>query len=65
MVSSGVDTFKNDPISHFRLDSEDYLRVGQRIAALGLKTLFVMEGGHVVEDIGVNAVNVLIGFDQR
>ena len=65
VVSLGVPTFKNDPISHFRLDSEDYLRVGQRIAALGLKTLFLLEGGYAVEEIGVNAVNVLIGFDQR
>ena len=65
VVSLGVDTFKNAPISQFRLDSEDYLRVGQRIAALGLKTLFVMEGGYAVEEIGVNAVNVLICFDQR
>lgn len=65
VVSLGVPTFKNDPISHFRLGSEDYLRVGQRIAALGLKTLFVMEGGYAVEEIGVNAVNVLLGLDQR
>ena len=65
VVSLGVDTFKNDPISQFRLDSEDYLRVGRRIAALELKTLFVMEGGYAVEEIGVNAVNVLMGFDER
>ena len=65
VVSLGVDTFKNDPISQFRLDSEDYLRIGQRIAALGLKTLFVMEGGYAVEEIGINAVNVLTGFADR
>jgi acetoin utilization deacetylase AcuC-like enzyme len=62
VVSLGVDTFKGDPISQFRLDSEDYLRVGQRIAALGLKTLFVMEGGYAVSEIGVNTVNLLAGF---
>ncbi len=65
VVSLGVDTFKDDPISQFQLASEDYLRVGQRIAALGLKTLFVMEGGYAVEEIGVNAVNVLTGFEGR
>lgn len=63
VVSLGVDTYKDDPISQFRLESEDYLRIGQRVAALGLKTLFVMEGGYAVEEIGVNAVNVLAGFD--
>ena len=39
----GVDTFKEDPISQFRLDSPDYLRMGEAIGKLGLATLFVME----------------------
>ena len=32
---------------------------------LGLPTLFVMEGGYAVEEIGVNAVGVLEGFEDR
>ena len=63
VVSLGVDTFKEDPISQFKLDSPDYLRMGERIAHLGKPTLFVMEGGYAVEEIGVNAVNVLEGFE--
>ena len=62
IVSLGVDTFKEDPISQFKLDSPDYLRMGERIAALGKPTLFVMEGGYAVTEIGINAVNVLEGF---
>lgn len=65
VISLGVDTFKEDPISQFKLDSPDYLRMGERIAALGLPTLFVMEGGYAVAEIGVNAVNVLEGFEGR
>ena len=65
VVSLGVDTFKNDPISQFKLDSPDYLRMGERIASLGKPTLFVMEGGYAVEEIGINAVNVLEGFESR
>lgn len=65
VVSLGVDTFENDPISSFKLNSEDYLRMGQRIARLGLPTLFVMEGGYAVEEIGINAVNVLTAFAER
>ena len=65
VVSLGVDTFKNDPISQFKLDSPDYLRMGERIARLGKPTLFVMEGGYAVEEIGINAVNVLEGFEGR
>lgn len=63
VVSLGVDTFRGDPISQFRLESPDYLRVGERIAKLGLPALFVMEGGYTVEEIGTNAVNVLQGFE--
>jgi acetoin utilization deacetylase AcuC-like enzyme len=63
LVSLGVDTFKEDPISKFRLESDDFTAYGARIAALGLPTLFVMEGGYAVEQVGVNAVNVLQGFE--
>ena len=64
VVSLGVDTFKDDPISQFKLDSPDYLAMGERIARLGKPTLFVMEGGYAVEEIGINAVNVLEGFES-
>ena len=63
VVSLGVDTFKDDPISRFLLESPDYLRIGQRIARLGKPTHFVMEGGYAVDPIGLNAVNVLEGFE--
>lgn len=63
VISLGVDTFAGDPISSFRLQSPDYLRIGQRLAALGLPTVFVFEGGYAVAEIGVNAVNVLEGFE--
>jgi acetoin utilization deacetylase AcuC-like enzyme len=62
VVSLGVDTFKDDPISEFRLEHEHYLRMGERIAALGLPTLVVFEGGYAVAEIGINAVNVLEGM---
>jgi len=63
IVSLGVDTFKDDPISHFSLASDDYVRMGERIARAGVPTLFVMEGGYMVDEIGINAVNALQGFD--
>lgn len=62
VVSLGVDTFEKDPISKFRLKSENYIEIGRRIARLELPTLFVMEGGYAVDEIGINAVNVLQGF---
>ncbi|HDR9042941.1 TPA: histone deacetylase family protein [Burkholderia vietnamiensis] len=65
VVSLGVDTFEHDPISHFKLRSPDYLRIGDALARLRVPTLFVMEGGYMVDEIGVNAVNVLLGFEGR
>ncbi len=63
VISLGVDTFENDPISFFKLKSTDFLTMGKDIAAAGLPTLFVMEGGYDVEEIGINVVNVLMGFE--
>ncbi|SOC35793.1 acetoin utilization deacetylase AcuC-like enzyme [Rhizobium subbaraonis] len=64
VVSLGVDTFKDDPISQFNLDGEHFLVIGARIAAFDLPTLFVMEGGYAVDALGINAVNVLQGFER-
>jgi acetoin utilization deacetylase AcuC-like enzyme len=63
VISLGVDTFEKDPISKFKLTREDYPRIGARIARIGRPTLFVMEGGYAVEEIGINAVGVLTGFE--
>lgn len=62
VVSLGVDTYKDDPISFFKLDSDDFRTYGGRIAKLGLPTHFVMEGGYAVAEIGINTVNVLEGY---
>jgi acetoin utilization deacetylase AcuC-like enzyme len=62
VVSLGVDTFESDPISFFKLKTDDFTRYGRLIAELGLPTLFVLEGGYAVAEIGVNAVNVLQEF---
>ena len=63
VISLGVDTFEHDPISFFKLTCEDFKRYGATLANLGLPTLFVMEGGYAIEEIGINAVNVLQGYE--
>lgn len=65
VVSLGVDTFEGDPVAGFRLQSDDYLRMGEDLARAGLPTVFVFEGGYAVAEVGVNAVNVLQGFEQQ
>jgi acetoin utilization deacetylase AcuC-like enzyme len=62
VVSLGMDTFEGDPISGFKLTSDDYLRMGQRLARVGLPTVLVFEGGYAVDAVGLNAVNVLQAF---
>lgn len=63
VVSLGLDAFERDPISKFKLKSEDFIRVGERLRKLALPTLFVMEGGYAIDALGVNCVNVLTGFE--
>jgi acetoin utilization deacetylase AcuC-like enzyme len=61
LVSLGVDTFEKDPISAFRLRRDDFPQIGRRIAALGLPTGYVFEGGYATAEVGTNTVGVLQG----
>ncbi len=63
VVSLGVGTFEQDPISFFKLKSDDFLTTGKLIAELQRPTLCVMEGGYDIEELGINTVNVLQGFE--
>ena len=64
VVSLGVDTFERDPISFSSLQALILL-----IWVVGFwpwfANSFVMEGGYAVEEIGVNTVNVLMGFEGK
>lgn len=64
VVSLGVDAFENDPISFFGLTSDDFTNVGRRIGALEIPTVYVMEGGYAITEIGTNTVNVLTGHSS-
>jgi len=62
LISLGVDTHIDDPISDFKVTTSGYLRIGGIIASIDRPTLFVMEGGYALESIGKNVCNVLQGF---
>ncbi len=64
VVSYGADTFADDPISHFQLMREDYIKMGEAIAALDLPTLVVMEGGYAVDALGANVAAFLEGLER-
>jgi len=63
VLSAGFDTFGDDPIGDFALTSDVYPAIGRRIAALGLPTLVVQEGGYALETLGANVVGLLGGFE--
>jgi acetoin utilization deacetylase AcuC-like enzyme len=63
VLSAGFDTFGGDPIADFALTAEVYPAVGRRIAALGLPTLVVQEGGYAVAALGENVVGLLRGLE--
>lgn len=63
VISLGVDTYKDDPVGGFALESEDYLRIGALIAELGLPVHWVMEGGYAMSALGTNVANVLAAFE--
>ena len=64
VVSLGLDTFVDDPISTFTLQTADYTRLGTRLARLALPTIFVLEGGYAAAALGENAAAVLNGFEH-
>lgn len=63
VVSLGGGTYVGDPISAFALECEHFPLMGRSLAQLRLPTVFVLEGGYAVEDLGPNASDVLGGFD--
>ncbi|MCS7054852.1 MAG: histone deacetylase family protein [Thermoflexales bacterium] len=62
VVSLGVDTFGGDPLGDFALTGDAFPRIGARLAQLKLPTVFIMEGGYAIEQLGANVVGVLSGF---
>jgi acetoin utilization deacetylase AcuC-like enzyme len=64
VVSLGLDTCAGDSIAKFNLQASDFTRMGGRLKRLSRPTLFVLEGGYATKALGVNAANVLEGFEQ-
>jgi acetoin utilization deacetylase AcuC-like enzyme len=64
VVSAGFDTFGGDPLGDFALSAAAYPQIGRRIAALGLPTLVLQEGGYAVEALGTNVVGLLRGLES-
>lgn len=63
VISLGVDAAAGDPESPLSITESGYAAAGKRIASLGLPTVFVQEGGYVLETIGGLVAATLGGFD--
>ena len=65
VVSFGADTWEGDPISRFAVRTPDYAVLAADIAARGLPTVIVMEGGYAVDALGANVAGFLSGFSPQ
>jgi acetoin utilization deacetylase AcuC-like enzyme len=64
VIAVGFDTYRDDPISKFDLNTSDYTAVAQRLRALNLPTVLVQEGGYNIEALGKNVVTFLQPFAE-
>jgi len=62
IVSLGLDTFVTDPISDLSLTADGFQRCGAVVAAMGLPTVALQEGGYDVGALGDNVRRWLIGL---
>lgn len=62
VVALGVDTYVDDPLGTFVIQTGDYTTIAERIAALGLPSVVVQEGGYATEAIGDNVAAFLEAF---
>lgn len=61
----GVDTVTGDPTGAFRLEGDDFTRMGEKIGALGLPIVITMEGGYRLDVLGQNVADVVDGLRQK
>jgi acetoin utilization deacetylase AcuC-like enzyme len=61
VVSLGVDTFCDDPMSDLALTADGYERHGRLVGELGVSTVVLQEGGYDIEALGDNVHRWLVG----
>jgi acetoin utilization deacetylase AcuC-like enzyme len=65
IVSLGVDTFHDDPISDLAITSDGFRRQGELVSQLALPTVVLQEGGYDVDALGDNVRQFLLGATTR
>ncbi|HEX4151827.1 MAG TPA: histone deacetylase family protein [Steroidobacteraceae bacterium] len=65
VVSLGFDAYERDPLSWLKITTDGFRRIGSAVAALGLPTVLVQEGGYFCPDLGRNLAAFLLGFETN
>jgi acetoin utilization deacetylase AcuC-like enzyme len=63
-VSAGFDTHLGD-LATLGLANEDYFGIGKKVGQLGKPVFFVLEGGYVGENVGLDIDALLRGFEEN
>ncbi|MCW3995513.1 MAG: histone deacetylase [Candidatus Bathyarchaeota archaeon] len=63
-VSAGFDTHLGD-LASLGLVERDYFEIGKKVALLGKPAFFVLEGGYVGENLGVDIDSFLGGYEEN
>ncbi len=61
VVSLGLDTSRHDPMGPLELTTAGLAGIGRRIAALGVPTVLLQEGGYALDHLGAQVRAVLDG----
>ena len=62
IVSVGFDAQAGDPAANLAVNSAGFQAVGRQIAATGLPTVLIQEGGYLIERLGANLTAFLTGL---
>ena len=65
IIALGLDTAKGDPTGTWMLRPADFHKNGEMVAAAGLPTLVIQEGGYRNRQIGINARHFFQGFYKQ
>ena len=62
VVALGLDAFEGDPFGGLAVSTPGFARIGAALAALGLPTVVIQEGGYLCDALGDNLASFMDGF---
>ncbi|MQQ09072.1 histone deacetylase family protein [Epibacterium sp. SM1979] len=65
VVPLGLDAHENDPLDGMQVSWDGFRRAGAAIAATGLPTVLIQEGGYLSDDLTTSLVSFLSGMLDR